>query len=377
MNKDDMIKVTIAKCYELGCAVDFVPPAVVGPRIIHFGLRPKIGSATKIAQIEGLAGDLAVALHAEDVLVKRMPGHGIIGVYIPRDDPQQLRWLDLFGAYEQSTSNSGKAPSIPLLLGNAWDGRPVMDDLTSLPHLLIAGSTGGGKSVLMRSIIATFAQLKTRDQLRLVPSDTKGVEFSDFDGLSILDCPRCTSPMATVDEMDRLCAETDRRLREFSQCSVRNIQEFNQQVSSASRMPYIVLMIDELADIVDFSLKEGRSTVRPGVDKLDYITRKSRAAGIHVIAGVQRPSVDTVKGVIKNNFPARLTFRMPSQIDSRTVIDTEGAEHLLGVGDCLYKSPNNAGLTRLHTGLATASDIKGVLEFIKFRQQQPQAERRM
>jgi S-DNA-T family DNA segregation ATPase FtsK/SpoIIIE len=259
-----------------------------------------------------------------------------------------------------------------LLLGINWQGRAVVNDLSDCPHLLISGSTGGGKSVLLRTIIATICQYKNQDEVQLVLSDSKGVEFTDFDASRNLKYPRATSPIRTIEYMDNLCMEVDQRLNMFAMAGCKNIREWNDFASSRDKpMPYICLVIDELADIVCLPTEKGAAKYI-GAEKLDYITRKARAAGIHVIAAVQRPSVDVVKGVIKNNFPSRLTFKMPSQIDSRVVLDTEGAEHLLGVGDCLFKGPTVSGLLRLHTGIANYKDIKAMLDFVAFRITQEQ-----
>src|SRR6266702_4943225 len=368
-----MVKLTIVKLFELGQTGEFVGPLTVGPRLIYFGIRPT--GATKISSLEGTAADLAVALRVEDVLVKRMPGSGHVGIYIPRPDPQHVRWLDLFGLYEQQLlkikgavlDNVGK-PEIPLLLVVNWQGRAFVDDLTKCPHLPVAGSTGGGKSVLVRSLIASFTKMFTKSQLQLVLSDTKGVEFNEFADSSLLRYSTANTAMRTIEYMQELCDTTDSRLKAFGGFGVRNIQEYNQQESPAGRMPYIVLVIDELADVVGLSLEKGKAT-KIGAVKLNYLTRKSRAAGIHVIAAVQRPSVDVVKGVIKNNFPARLSFHMGSQVDSRVVLDTNGAEHLMRTGDCLYKGASPE-LVRIHTGLATQQDIKGVIAYVQYMNEQ-------
>jgi S-DNA-T family DNA segregation ATPase FtsK/SpoIIIE len=254
------------------------------------------------------------------------------------------------------------------VLGSDWLGKVFVDDLTTLPHLLVAGSTGSGKSVFMRSILATIVH--KMNNIKLVLSDTKGVEFNDFIGSpSLIYGERAMSPLRTVEHMDNLCKETDQRLEAIGNLGARNIQKYNSRFdgNASMRMPYIILAIDELADIVDLANEKGRAR-KIGAEKLDYLTRKARAAGIHVIASTQRPSVDVVKGVVKSNFIARLSFRMPSGIDSRVVLDEEGAEHLMKQGDMLYKSPNFPGLLRLHSGLATSSDIKSVLEYSVFKQ---------
>jgi DNA segregation ATPase FtsK/SpoIIIE, S-DNA-T family len=248
---------------------------------------------------------------------------------------------------------------IPLVLGSDWLGRVFVDDLTTLPHLLAAGSTGSGKSVWLRSQIASIVCLMNDRTVRLVLSDTKNVEFQDFIGCpSLLYGDRALSVKQTVDQMLLLRKETDDRLAKIAATGRRNLAEYNQFVSAESKLPYIVLAIDELADIVEDS---------DGVDVLDYITRKSRAAGIHCIAATQRPSADIVKGVIKNNFLARVCFRMPDGVNSRIVLGENGAENLMRQGDMLYRSPNFPGLLRLHSGYATSADIQGTLEYAVYR----------
>jgi S-DNA-T family DNA segregation ATPase FtsK/SpoIIIE len=363
-----LVKTVIGKIYELGRTAEFVGPIVTGPRLRYFGLRPT--NNTKVTSLEDMSDDLAVVLGVESVLLKRMPGQGVVGCFIPRKDPQSVSWFNMMAM--PGVEDELKKASIPLLLGINWQGRAVVNDLSDCPHLLISGSTGGGKSVLLRTIIATICQYKNQDEVQLVLSDSKGVEFTDFDASRNLKYPRATSPIRTIEYMDNLCMEVDQRLNMFAMAGCKNIREWNDFASSRDKpMPYICLVIDELADIVCLPTEKGAAKYI-GAEKLDYITRKARAAGIHVIAAVQRPSVDVVKGVIKNNFPSRLTFKMPSQIDSRVVLDTEGAEHLLGVGDCLFKGPTVSGLLRLHTGIANYKDIKAMLDFVAFRITQEQ-----
>ena len=333
-----------------------------------------IGS-TRASHIEAIADDLALTLQVESVLVRQLPQEGCVGIFvpIPADEVKVVMWRDLF-----ADAAKFKHMEIPLCLGIDWLGNSVYDDLTKLPHLLVAGSTGGGKSVLMRSIIATivyngnnFSSSPRHPGCKIILSDTKGVEFTDFVGSPSIwrgvSGEIANSPMRTIEQMDLLCKETDDRLEAFGKLGARNILEYNQLIPVDRLVPYLVLIIDELADIVFLFGEKGRAA-KIGSDKLDYLTRKARAAGIHVIAGTQRPSVDTVKGIIKANFNARLSFKTSSAIDSKVILDETGAEHLLERGDMLYKSPNMPGLQRLHSGYASSADIKGALEFASFSQ---------
>ena len=319
-----------------------------------YRLRPQ--GRTKISNLQSTANELALALQVEDVFIQAIPTEGCVGFYIPRCNAASPRWYDLLSQAHEADCK------IPLVLGSDWLGKVFVDDLTTLPHLLIAGSTGSGKSVFLRSIIATIVH--KMNNIQLVLSDTKGVEFNDFVGCDkLLYGERAMSPLRTIEHMDGLTKETDRRLEQIGNLGCRNIAEYNSRTDM--RLPYILLAIDELADVVELAGEKGRAR-KIGAEKLDYLTRKARAAGIHVVASTQRPSVDVVKGVVKSNFMARISFRMPSGIDSRVVLDEEGAEHLMKQGDCLYKSPNFPGLLRLHTGYATSQDIKSVLEYSAF-----------
>ena len=325
-----------------------------------FRLAPQ--GSTRASHIEAIADDLALALHVESVLVRPIPAEGCVGIFvpIPPDEIEMVLWRDLLSPTIQS-----KRQVLPLCLGVDWLGTPFSDDLSALPHLLVAGSTGSGKSVLMRSIVASIIY---NGSAKLVLSDTKGVEFTEFvSSPSIwggVGGEIATTPLRTIEQMDLLCQETDRRLKSYGVNGCRNIGEANQRFFNQPD-PYIILVIDELADIVDLPLEKGRAR-KIGADKLDYLTRKARAAGIHVIAGTQRPSVDTVRGVIKANFTSRLAFKTASAIDSKVILDEVGAEHLLERGDMLYKSPNFPGLLRLHSGYASSADIKGALEFANY-----------
>ena len=331
--------------------------------MICFRLQPQ--GSTRASQIENLADDLALTLRVESVLVRSLPQEGCVGIFVPRPkhEVHLVLWRDLLGFTNKAT--------LPLSLGTDWLGNTVVDDLALLPHLLIAGSTGSGKSVLTRSLIAT---LIFRNAAKLVLSDTKGVEFTEFHkNPALLFGEIATTPLRTIEQMNTLCEITDTRLKMFGKVNVRNIAEWNNSTSSRGLenevLDYIVLVIDELADIVFLPGEKGRAA-KIGADKLDYLTRKSRAAGIHVIAGTQRPSVDTVKGVIKANFMARLSFKTASAIDSKVILDETGAEHLLECGDMLYRSPNLPGLQRLHSGYASKEDIHGSLEFARFAAEQ-------
>jgi S-DNA-T family DNA segregation ATPase FtsK/SpoIIIE len=300
-------------------------------------------------------------------MVKRMPGESSVGVFVPNKVRQWVKW------YNHCTLDPTKY-KIPLILGIDYLGKLVVEDLTLMPHLLVAGSTGGGKSTLLNSIIGGIILNYSREDIEFVLSDTKGVEFTQFERADNLRSLIATTVGLTIERFDELTSEMERRLKTFGQSNVRNILEYNSTRSgSKARLPYILVVIDELADLLtnrqrvpDPQDPSGDRTTTLGAltsRKLAYIAQKARATGIHIIAATQRPSVKLLEGDIKANFPARLAFRLPSEADSRTVLGCGGAEHLLSRGDMLFINPNRPGLQRVHAPLATLQDIQGAIEF--------------
>jgi len=351
--KETLAKLTL-KLLELRLDVTF-ELLREGPVVTAYGFAPQ--GATRVAQLEAVGSDLAVALGVEDVLVKRMPGDSAVSVCVPNAQRKGVAFRDVVGR------KNANAQRVPLLFGVDQFGSLFVEDLTELPHLLIAGSTGSGKSTLLASMLGNIVYSMPASAVRLLLSDTKGVEFTPFIGAPHLSEKPLTSVYQTLEAMDWLINETESRLRRLAQTSVRNIHEYNINADAlrAERMPYVVLVIDELADIMTHR-GEKRGESKLASDKLSKIVQKARASGIYVVAATQRPSVDVVAGIIKANFPARLTFRLPSVADSRTVLGTSGAEHLLSQGDCLYASPRQAGLRRLHAPLASQGDIRAACE---------------
>jgi S-DNA-T family DNA segregation ATPase FtsK/SpoIIIE len=347
------------KLASLGHEVTFVEPITVGPLITTYRFAPK--NSLRVAQITALAADIAMALAVEDVTIRRLPGEAVVGISIPNAVRTIPLWRDHIG-----TEPGVDRMKVPLALGVDSQGKTFREDLTELPHLLIAGSTGGGKTVLLRSLIAALAYWKKPDEVQLVLSDTKQVEFGVFDADPHLWRPRTTMTLQTVEYMDALNAETERRLKLLAAAKQQNVGQYN-ELFSHKRLPYIVLVIDELADFVGKAADKGIAKLAEG--RLQLIAQRSRAAGIHVIAATQRPSVDVIAGTIKSNFTARLSFRLPSEVDSRTVLGHGGAEHLLSKGDCYYVSPNHPASRRLHSCYASNDDITQCIAFAQQQQQ--------
>ena len=363
------------KLAALGHELKWREPISVGPLVTTFRFEPK--GVARVRQIEGLSSDIALALSVEDVLIQRIPGEAVIGITVPNKTRSVPLWRNIVGSvHSVNTSDAVDVDAVgvaklPLLMGVDVMGHPFIDDLTTLPHLLIAGSTGGGKSVFLRSILATLMFTRSPDEVQMILSDTKQVEFGMFTGDPHLMFDPSTSVYQTLERMEYVIDLVDQRLRECATAHVQNVHEYNQRFmlnDTKRRLPYIVLVIDELADMVT-SEKKGESKLAEA--KLSKIVQKSRAAGVYVIAATQRSSVDVVAGNIKANFPARLSFRLPAEHDSRTVLGQGGAEHLLTRGDMLYNSPNRQALLRLHSALASTDDLRACVEMSKHRYYQP------
>lgn len=345
----------------LGLSTKFIEPVIEGPVVSVYRFQPQ--GSTRVSQIESLSQDFAVALGVEDVLVKRIPGEEAVGIFVPNKERKTVLWRNLLG---ELSVNKGNRYEIPLILGVDHLGKVVVEDLALFPHLLIAGSTGGGKSTLERALFASWTY--SCPNVQVVVSDTKGVEFGHFIGAPNLLFSPATNVYQTLERMDWLLQEMERRLKIFGKQGVLNINEYNQDSrNTQTRLPRIVFLIDELADLLGSRSrtdeKRSSSVGKIASQKLSELASKARASGIHVIAGTQRPSVKLLEGDIKSNFTARLSFRLPSYADSTTVLSTGGAEHLLARGDMLFVNPNKPGLQRIHAPIASIEDIKAAVEF--------------
>lgn len=357
------------KMSSLGVNAKLVEPISVGPIVSTYRFLPQ--GTTKVSHLEAIAQDFALALGVEDILVKRMPGEVAVGIFVPNKERKYVNWRDVCSVPHRQPFDDAW---IPLMLGVNQVGAYVVEDLTEMPHLLITGSTGSGKSTLMSSLIATLIYNMSPSEIQFVLVDLKQVEFNHFIGAKHLLFEPATSVYQALERMQYLIDEMERRLKSFAKLGHRNILEYNTKMSI--KIPYIVVMFDELASLLLDSRKQGREEEEPqrgpslgkiAQGKLSQLAEKARATGIHIIAATQRSSVKVVEGNIKANFPARLTFRLPSEVDSRTILGTGGAEHLLARGDMLFSSPNKPGLTRIHAPLASIEDIKACVEFASRR----------
>lgn len=343
----------------------FLPEVSVGPIVSLYRFVPT--NATKVSTVENLSDDMAISLGVESVQIQRLPSENAIGIFVPNQNRTVLQFKEAVSSVWTSKAK------LPILLGMNHSGAIIVEDLTTLPHLLIAGSTGGGKSTLLNSIISSLIYCKSPTELKMVLCDTKQVEFTHFVKAPHLMFPVCTSVLDVITHLELLVDEVESRLKHLASRGCQNIAQFNTifvKGSINSQMSYIILIIDELADILQDQTKEedengkaiGKYYGKQAEYLLGKIVQKARATGIHVIAATQRTSVKVVEGNIKANFPARISFRLPSEADSRTILGGSGAEHLLSQGDMLYLSPNNPAIRRIHAPYASIEDIKVAVE---------------
>ncbi|MEJ7837613.1 MAG: DNA translocase FtsK [Thermomicrobiales bacterium] len=323
-----------------------------GPAVTQFALEP--GSGVKVSRITALQNDLALALAAQSIRVEApIPGMARVGLEIPN---AQIATVGLREVIESSAFTKSKA-KLPLPLGRDVNGRYIVGDLTKMPHLLIAGATGAGKSICLNGIISTFLLTRGPDELRLLMIDPKMVELTGFNGVPHLQCPVVTERDKVVGALQMVLREMNRRYELFKTLGVRNIDGYRERVvdePDAEKMPYLVVIIDELADLMMTTPDEVETL-------LARLTQMARATGIHLILATQRPSVNVLTGLIKANVPARIAFAVSSMIDSRVVLDMPGAERLLGRGDMLYLPPDAAKPVRVQ-GAFIDEQVKEIVD---------------
>ena len=333
-----------------------------GPVVTTFEYKPEAG--IKYSRIIGLTDDLCLALRAESILVERMPGKSTVGIQVPNRE-REIIWLR---ENIESQEFIGSKSKITLAMGKDINGRLAVADLAGMPHLLIAGSTGTGKSVAINAMIMSILYKSTPDQVRLVLVDPKRLELGNYEGIPHLLTPIITEPKLAANVLRNAVREMERRLKLLAAKGVRNIAGYNAlfddtpslfgEQSDEGPIPYIVIIIDELADLM---MLDGHNVE----ESITRLAQMARAVGIHLVLATQRPSVDVITGLIKANFPARVSFRVATKVDSRTILDANGAESLLGRGDMLYLPSGSARVHRLHAPYVTEKEIAGVVEFWK------------
>ena len=329
----------------------------VGPTVTQFALKPADG--VKLSKITSLANDLALSLAAQTVRIEApIPGKSLVGIEIPNKSRAMVGLRSLF---ENPGFRIG-LDKINIALGKDVSGDVLFSNISKMPHMLVAGSTGSGKTIFLNSLILSMIYQHTPETLRLVLVDPKRVEFAIYGDLPHLLSPILHTPGKTVKCLEWMITEMERRFITMAEAGVRDINSYNKK--SKEVMPYIVFVIDELADLMMARGKELES----------YIVRlaqMARAVGIHLVLATQRPSVEVITGLIKANIPCRISFLVASQIDSRTVLDQAGAEKLLGAGDMLYLAPNANKPTRLQAAYVSESEVKGVMDYIRENYHQP------
>ncbi len=326
-----------------------------GPLVTTFEFRP--APNVKVSKIMGLQDDLAMALSAETIRIQApIPGRDVVGIEIPNDSFDTIYLRDIL---ESDIFTSSKSP-LTIALGKDIVGNPFVTDLKKLPHLLIAGTTGSGKSVGINAMILSLLYRNDPDNLKLMLIDPKMLEFSIYNDIPHLLTSVITDANKAIVALANMVAEMERRYKLMAGNKTKNIEGYNQKVknSSIETMPYIVVIIDELADL----MMTGGKDVEYSIARL---AQMARASGIHLIIATQRPSVDVVTGLIKANLPSRLSYRVGQRIDSKVILDALGADSLLGRGDALFTPPTTNGLVRLHAPWNTEDEIEKIVEFLK------------
>ena len=348
----------------LGSVVQINP----GPVVTTFEFKPEAG--IKYTRITTLNEDLCMALQAESILIERIPGKPTVGIEVPNTRRELISLREVFESEEFAGSHS----NLTISLGKDINGRIKVSALESMPHLLIAGSTGSGKSVMINSLIMSVLYKSTPDDVRMILVDPKRLEMGLYEGIPHLLTPVITDPRKATNALRNAVLEMERRLRVLAEQGVRNIDQYNKKIRKLQQevprdlfeesaeepqpLPYVLILIDELADLM---MIEGRN-VEESVTRL---AQMARAVGMHLVLATQRPSVDVITGLIKANFPARISFRVATRVDSRTILDVMGAEHLLGKGDMLFLPPGSSRLTRVHGAFVTETEINRVVDFWK------------
>jgi len=344
-----------------------------GPVITTYEFR--LDSGVKISAVQSLSEDLALALRTDSVRIERIPGRATVGIEVPNPDPEVIRLRQLITVPEFERAQS----LLTLSLGVDIRGKPFFSDLSRMPHLLMGGFTGSGKSVGLNAMIMSILYKARPDEVKFILVDPKMVELGVYADIPHLLTPIISNPKKAANALGWAVAEMDDRYRVLAALGVRNLQQYNQlfkdpvQLRRAKKklteeangdepelqpMPFIVIIIDELADLMITSS-------RAVEESITRLAQKARAVGVHLVCATQRPSVDILTGIIKANFPCRIAYKVRTRVDSRTILDSMGAEHLLGHGDMLYLPPGSANLMRLHGPLVTEKEIASVVRYVK------------
>jgi len=347
---DKKIKVLLEKLKYFKIEGDVVK-YYVGPVVTTFEFKPL--PHIKVSKILSLQDDLAMALKAKSIRIQApIPGKDVVGIEIPNEKQEIIYLREIL---ESDIFKKAKSP-LTLAVGKDIVGAPFVTDLAKLPHLLIAGTTGSGKSVGINSMILSLLYRNSPDELKFVMIDPKTLEFSMYENIPHLLTPIVTDPKKAITALNAMVKEMERRYKLMAKARVKNIENYNKKAEE--KLPYIVIIIDELADLMMTSGKDVEYSIA-------RLAQMARASGIHLIVATQRPSVDVVTGLIKANLPSRISFKVGQKIDSKVILDQFGAESLLGRGDMLFTPPGITGLIRLHAPFASEEEIEKIVEFLK------------
>jgi S-DNA-T family DNA segregation ATPase FtsK/SpoIIIE len=322
-----------------------------GPVVTMYEFEPAPG--VKISRVVSLSDDLALALKAQSIRVATLAGKAAIGIEIPNLMRETVSLKDTISSEGFTKSDS----KLTVALGKDIFGVPVVADLSRMPHLLVAGATGAGKSVALNCMVLSLLYKARPDEVKVLMIDPKLLEFSAYEGIPHLISPVVTNPKESAEMLRKMVFEMERRYRLIASRGVRNIESFNAASAPEARLPYVVIFIDELADLMFASASQVE-------DSIARLAQMARASGIHLVLATQRPSVDVITGVIKANFPARIAFQVTTRVDSRTIIDTQGAEQLVGKGDMLFMLPG-LRIMRVHGTLVTEAEVRDVVRFVR------------
>lgn len=332
-----------------------------GPIVTTFEFKP--AANVKVSKILNLQDDLAMALKAQTIRIQApIPGKDVVGIEVPNEDIQTIYMRELL----ESELFENSASALTMILGKDIVGNPFVTDLKKLPHLLIAGTTGSGKSVGINGMILSLLYKNSPDMLKLIMIDPKMLEFSMYNDIPHLLTPVITKPTAAINALANMVVEMERRYKLMASTKTKNIENYNEKAkrNKEKPFPYIVIIIDELADLMMTSGKDVELSIA-------RLAQMARASGIHLIVATQRPSVDVVTGLIKANLPSRVSYKVGQKIDSKIILDAMGAESLLGRGDLLFTPPGSSNLVRIHAPWSNENEIEEVVEFLK-SQRDPQ-----
>jgi S-DNA-T family DNA segregation ATPase FtsK/SpoIIIE len=333
----------------------------LGPAVTQYALEVALG--TKLSKITSLERDLALALSAPTGTIRieaPIPGRNLVGIELPNRSAEFVSLRKMM----ESEEMRGAKSKLEVSLGLDVSGKPIVADIARMPHVLIAGQTGSGKSVCINAFLASLLFRASPNEVKLIMVDPKRVELTHYNGIPHLLSPVIVEPEKVISALRWIMAEMDRRYKQFAEAGARNIDSYN-EMSGFQALPYIILFIDELADIMLFSPVEVE-------DAITRIAQMSRATGIHMVLATQRPSVDVITGLIKANIPSRIAFAVASQVDSRVILDTQGAEKLLGKGDMLYLPPEQAKPIRIQGAFVNDKEINALVAFLKNQGVTPQ-----